>query len=501
MLLRRDVTLAVVGLLFAIQALVRYSSHLDPDVGWYLYAGGRLLDGATLYRDIVEVNPPLALWLCAGIVAVARWAGVDAAVLFQTTIFLLTVMSFALTARFLAAATDVTAATRHLLLIFIAALLLFVPAGDFGQRDHVGVLLVMPWVFLRWNRLLDHRVPWIIAVFVGASAALGMWLKPHFFVVLIAVEVTMLFAGRDLRTILRVETMTIVVFGVIYILAVRFIWSSMLLAKVALLGSRAYIPLYGVPVEEVAVQLILPIALAVTAVANARLLTEKLNLLHILVFVAGVALVCAYALQAGFRYQVIPALCFMALAASFGLARVVAGEVRFDNQRQRLAPAAAAFAILAVFAGAWPQSPAYSGQLFEEAIAAEAPNGRTIFIASNAKADPFPLVNENGFIWASRFSSLWLSPYVATKLDEEGGPGDDIARFELDATVTDLIDFQPDIVFVDEAPERPYYRGAPLDYLSFWGNDGRFFGFWKNYERRGTAGDFAVYVRKKEPAD
>lgn len=497
---RRDVTFSIIGLLFVLQAVIRYGSHVSPEVGWYLYAGGRLLDGAALYQDVVEVNPPLALWLCAAIVAVARAIGVEATVLFQTVLLLVTVASLAISGRLLAAATDVTAATRHLILILAAALLLFVPASDFGQRDHVVVLLALPWVLLRWNRLLDREVPWMLAAIVAVSAALGLWLKPHFVIVLIAVEVTMLFTSRNVRSVLRVETVAVVVFGIAYMAAIRLLWPTSLLAKIALLGSRAYIPNYGVALEDVLTQLILALALAAVAVASARLLTEQLNLLRSLVFVAGSTFACVYVLQAGNRYQIVPGLSFLALAAGFCLARVVAGEVRLVGLRLGLVAAGAAVAISAVFASVWTvQVAPYSGRIFEEAISAEAPGARTILIASAESAHSFPLVNDKELIWASRFPSLWLSVHVANKLDEDGAPIDDIARFELETTVSDLIDFQPDIVFVNEAPERPRYTGAPLDYVRFWNNDIRFQRFWRAYERRGMAGEFGVYVRVDPP--
>ena len=60
---RRDLTIAAIILLFVFQAIIRFNSSLSPDVAWYLYAGGRLLDGATLYTDIIEVSSPFALWL------------------------------------------------------------------------------------------------------------------------------------------------------------------------------------------------------------------------------------------------------------------------------------------------------------------------------------------------------------------------------------------------------------------------------------------------------
>jgi len=501
LLLRRDLTFAVVAVLFAVQIVVRSASYLDPAVAWYLYAGGRLLDGAALYVDVFEVNPPLGLWLSATVVAVARWTAVDPTVVLKTMLLVLTGASLVVSARLLAAATDVTATTRHLLVILVAALMLFLPAAEFGQRDHIAIVTVTPWVLLRWNRLVDAKVPWALAGAVGFGAAFGMWLKPHFFFVLISIEITMMFATRGARAVLRVETLTPIVFGIVYVVLIRTSWSATLLTTVALYGSRAYIPIYGVPFATIVGRLILPFALAAAAIACTRLLTEQLQLLRTLLFVAGTTFVCVFVLQAGQLYQTMPALNFLALAAGLAVARTVAGEVRFESFGQRLVVGGAAVAILAVFAGVWSNQLApYRGHLFEEAIAAQAPQARSILIASTEVADSFPLVNETGLVWASRFPSLWLSPHVAAKLDDEGGPADDIGRFALDAMVGDLIAFAPDIVFVDEADERAWYRSRPLDYLDFWENDPRFLRFWKAYERRGSTGGFGIYVRVAVPS-
>lgn len=498
--LRRDLTFAAVAMLVAVQAVIRYGSTLDPAVAWYLYAGGRLLDGATLYHQIIEVNPPLGLWLCAAVVAAANMISVDPTLLLKTILLLLTGASVIASARLLSAATDVSAATRHLLVILLAAVMLFLPAAEFGQRDHVAIVTITPWVLLRWNRLLGQKVPWGLAVAIGIGAALGMWLKPHFVFVLVPIEVTILFATRSPRSILNIETLLVIGFGLIYMVLIRMNWSGYLLATIALYGSRAYIPIYGVPYGTVLVRLIVPVVLAGAAIASTRLLSERLQLLRTLLFVAGATFVGTYVLQSGLHYQTMPAQNFLALAAGLVVARVLAGEVRLENFNQRLVVAGAAGAILAVFAGVWSSQVApYRGRPFEAAIAKEAPGAHSFFVASADVADSFPLVNRTGLIWASRFPSLWLSPYVATRLDEGGGPGDDIGRFALDATVSDLIAFRPDIVFVNQASERPWYRGAPLDYLAFWDNDPRFFSFWKEYERRGSVGDFGVYVRGAAP--
>ena len=48
---------------------------ITNDVTWQLWIGRRLKAGATLYVDVMEINPPLWFWLAAAIEAgVAVWA-------------------------------------------------------------------------------------------------------------------------------------------------------------------------------------------------------------------------------------------------------------------------------------------------------------------------------------------------------------------------------------------------------------------------------------------
>jgi hypothetical protein len=166
---------------------------------------------------------------------------------------------------------------------------------------------------------------------------------------------------------------------------------------------------------------------------------------------------------------------------------------------RRLLAAGSAIGVAAVLvAAASMQFVEYRGGPFERAIAAEAPKARSIFIASTSNSHPFPLVEEQGFIWASRFPSQWFLPFTATTLDESGVPVDGVGQLALEATVSDLIEFAPDIVFIDERPERPDFRGDPLDYVVFWNKDVRFPRAWRAYDRRGDADGFGIYVRREQ---
>ena len=66
------------ALLLATLALVLTTSIRSPlkdDVAWLLYVARKWLGGQRLYEDLVEVNPPLIVWIYAIPAALAEWTG------------------------------------------------------------------------------------------------------------------------------------------------------------------------------------------------------------------------------------------------------------------------------------------------------------------------------------------------------------------------------------------------------------------------------------------
>ena len=55
-------------------------SPLKDDIAWLLYVAHRWMSGRELYVDVIEVNPPLIIWISAIPLAVARWLGRYAAI-------------------------------------------------------------------------------------------------------------------------------------------------------------------------------------------------------------------------------------------------------------------------------------------------------------------------------------------------------------------------------------------------------------------------------------
>src|SRR4051794_28232441 len=52
-------------------------SPLKDDIAWLLYVARRWTAGRELYVDVIEVNPPLIVWLSAIPLTIARWLEVN----------------------------------------------------------------------------------------------------------------------------------------------------------------------------------------------------------------------------------------------------------------------------------------------------------------------------------------------------------------------------------------------------------------------------------------
>ena len=63
--------LRIAFLVTALITAARLTGTVDTDVAWQLWIAGRMHAGANLYRDIIEVNPPLWFWMAAPIDRIA----------------------------------------------------------------------------------------------------------------------------------------------------------------------------------------------------------------------------------------------------------------------------------------------------------------------------------------------------------------------------------------------------------------------------------------------
>src|SRR5258705_12470561 len=279
-----------VAAVFVATVLLRQVVPVNVDVSWGLIESERMLDGQRLYVDMLETNPPMALsvyWLG---VALAREIGVRPEVMTDGLIFLLIAASLALTWRILRYSPLRGRVAGGALAVWASVLVSVLPMYDFGQREHLVVLAMLPAIgvyMLRANRELVMRAAVLIAA-LGAEIPLS--LKPYFvFAVGFCILATAAQA-RDWRVVFAPEN-----------------WIAAALVVVYAICIFVFYPEYFT--------IIYPLARDVYLLLKAPILALFVSSATAL-WVGAVMIVLA--LQS--RQQKLDAACFVLLAASFGFA-------------------------------------------------------------------------------------------------------------------------------------------------------------------------------------
>ncbi len=174
----------------------------NHDVAWLLNVGRRMLDGDRMFVDIVETNPPLIVWLSTFIVGSAKVLGIAPLQLYRVVVITAAAVSAFACYRIARPGGE----ERAVIIGLGAALItLALPGYDFGQREHLLIILALPY-FISAAMYLHHSGESRVAT--GVAAGLGFALKPHFLPAWIAAEV-LLASKRGSGALRRAEGMAV----------------------------------------------------------------------------------------------------------------------------------------------------------------------------------------------------------------------------------------------------------------------------------------------------
>ena len=198
----------------AVAALVAWLSYAvvpgNVDVSYMIVVCDRLLDGARLHVDIIETNPPFSVWLYMPFVLGERLTGLPAELWLSLGVPVLALLSVALCAKILRPAGLLDESRLAWLAPVTVAATLYLLPGNFGQREQIGVIALLPWLALlaARDRTPDFRSGIMIQhIVAGFGAAVFVMIKPPFAVLALAVPAFSLsFARRSLRPLFTTET-------------------------------------------------------------------------------------------------------------------------------------------------------------------------------------------------------------------------------------------------------------------------------------------------------
>jgi hypothetical protein len=505
---RGGVFYALLALLIGTTLAGEFGSYARPDTGFLLDAAGRVLRGARLYVDVVEINPPLIVALNALAVLAARALGLSEILVYRVGVTAILLALLWLSAGGLRRVVPRDGRLRRVLVLVLAFVLFPLAGPDYGEREHLVLALLLPYLLLATARSMGLDVARREAVSVGVLAGIGFALKPHFLLVWLACEALLRGSRRIAPRALLPETMAISGVLAVYLLLIAVLTPEYF-GLVALLAGpySRYLhePFWRLLVTGPGALLALFALLACLAL---RAGAGNPPLWRFIAVAVAACLVAGAAQQKGLRYHFYPA---------FGLATLLSGLVVFDltgpvRSSVRLLYRSLTVAVLAAWIAVvcLGQAAAAIGRAgepgedeFEQLVRivhAHAAN-QTVFVMSYHIRSAYPLINYSGAHSASRFPHLWIlaAEYLpALKRDQplryhDASEMSASERF-LNRAVREDLRRRPRLLLVyrnaRDVPANGYRR---LDYVAYFGRDPEIGRMLQQYQLIARTGDYLIY--------
>ncbi|MGB3147745.1 MAG: hypothetical protein WBA91_08320, partial [Paracoccaceae bacterium] len=197
-----------------------WARTINHDTAWYLLATREWLEGARLYVDYYEVNPPLNFYYTVPALLLADMTGIsDANGQYLLTSCLMFVSLFWCW-QLMGIDGRLGLARRTVLLIGFGVAFTLPALADFCQREHLLVMFAAPWLVAQavQAKAVQVRAAHPSLVAPAAFAALGICLKPHFLLLPLTITLWHVLQARSLRPILSRSNLVIFCVGLAYTL-------------------------------------------------------------------------------------------------------------------------------------------------------------------------------------------------------------------------------------------------------------------------------------------
>jgi len=492
----------------ALRILVTFPNH---DLAWLLYMAGEILDGARPYVDIIETNPPLVVYLMIAVEWLSR--ALSLGDFFVLKVLVLGLVAVSVTVG-LVLLRRVLPGNRGWLapVLTLVSIFLLVPfAGiEFAQREHLMLVLLLPFLYVSALRASGQSVPPSIGWIVGVAAGLGVALKPFFVLVWLGIEAYLFLVLRR-KAWRRPEVVAIPAVLVAYVLSVLALTPAFL--DVAAKGAGVYRTYHRS--NPITIALSWPMAFSIVVLVTAWFLRRSVGrspLRDLLSVAMGGFMIAVFVQNKGWDYHWYPVIVLGTL-----LLCLIAAELFLPLTRhpRRQLVGAVGVGILAIFllvataielraARTEWDSAARNKPYYLEAMAEiveEHAFGGTISSLTTELQASFPLVNLTSADWGSRFNCLWMLPGIYADVISLQGPfpyhppdqRGEVERWMIESVIEDLAVKEPNLLIVDM--NRPDRYMAGFDYLAYFSEDPRFRDLLAQYRFLTDVGRYRIFKR------
>lgn len=469
---------------------------VNHDVGWYVYAAGKLVDGARLYVDVIDVNPPLVLYLTAPPVALAHWLGWPDVLTYHNYVLLLAGISIIVVNQLLCRFAELQRPwRRHAYLWVLTYLLTIFPGDDFGQREHLLAIVLLPYVLTVALRQTGAPVRPLTAAALGVFAGGGLALKPYFLLGPALLLIWVVARTRRVREVCSPENL-----GVAAVLLAYGLHFLVLPADVAA-GFRqtlgTVLQTYGafkIELVELLQEPLLWLGVGLAALAL-TCLSGTMRCLSTPLALSSLGLLLGSVLQQkGWSYHFLPA---EVLGWSIVTMAVLGLIERSSRGRPRVEMLAMA-GCMVVFLGiavmdvtARVERRHGDKKLVRQGQElAELAGGGAVMVLDTRLFPHFPRFNYTDLHWTFRFCSMWPLPGIYNDVEATPGQGrfpyntveqrGAAESFLADAVIEDLRRHEPALVLVKQPP-LGHMRHRNFHLIKWLRKDRRFRKIWRRY--------------------
>lgn len=456
----------------ALVTALRLVDTVDSDVAWQLWIAARIHAGAHLYRDIIEVNPPLWFWMAVPVERVAAILHLPIVAVLIVAIGLLAMLSLAAANRLLI---DIPLGRRTFVLGFAALALTAMPWMHTGQREQIVLICTLPYASLIAARSDRRRIPTLLAIAVGIGAGLGFALKHYFLIVPLLLELWLFTRDRKSWRLLRPETVAVASLGAVYAAAI-ILFAPEWLTNIVPLLHLAY-GATGAPAVRYLFGPFALLGLAILGICASQKRRLRSASFPAALSVAAGGFAVAYFIQAkGWAYHAIP----MLGCGTIALAYLLSESNKLPSLVRLLGPALLALPFF--LAADDEMHPALPSPDLLGAISG-LNKGDSVGFLTTETAIPWSVTLQRGYRYPSRYMGYWMMNAIIRN-ERQANPDPRLTflgRQIVEQTIEDFRCLPPTRIIV----WRPRPGQHAFDILPFFQRDPQFVKLLSHYRARG----------------
>lgn len=460
-------------LLFVITVYFTFYS-LNVDSTWILYSAHEMLHGAVLYTDIVEVNPPLIFLYSLIPVLFSEFSYISLAYSYILFVIILILISLYLSWIVLINYYVSKSNSIRYYLYLIGFILTISITSNFGQREHLLMIFITPFILMMIYR--DKiQLSSLSIIIIASFASFGFNIKPHFFLIFIGIELAYMIHSKNIFSFFRKDSIIIICSGFLYLLLI-FIKFPEYINFAVPMALDTYTTLFNKSFKVLLLNNT-SLLLFLSILFWFLLAFKRYNLAIKILFSTIITSLILYLIQQkGWSYHILPLFVSILLFVSY----IVIDNIKKNLQLYALTLLPIVISIMIYNIQSVPR-------FYElENILNNIPKNSKVHTISTDIARGQALLVENKLQWASRFGALGILPVIIKNKNTK------LKEYLFNSLYEDIKKYKPDvIIFCGKYSSFDYYN-----YFS--NNDKRLREIYNIYYKKSTIEGYTILSKYKE---